>query len=193
ATHHHLRNLNSGKIQVSIGATTILPRGGIERPRRRIRATSAASRPRAIGSQVFIPVLRALFISGQRATKTVTATRAESDAVLWQHKIRFVFRRRLRFERIPRHTQRPRIGRIKRAAFSGRDVLHASIDTCRIRIITNNSTTFRTKHIGTNRTIGQRIAARRIDSRNRKRTRKRGSGRKTEGMIHQRSKSGDVH
>ncbi|WP_244117008.1 TetR-like C-terminal domain-containing protein, partial [Burkholderia contaminans] len=30
ATHHHLRNLNSGKIQVSIGATTILPRGEVE-------------------------------------------------------------------------------------------------------------------------------------------------------------------
>lgn len=183
-----LRHRRIKRIRRTVRATR-----GIERPRRRIRATAAASRPRAIGSQVFIPVLRALFISGQRTTKTVAATRAERDAVLWQHKISFMFRRRLRFERVPRHTQRPRIRRIEWAAFSGRDVLRASIDTRRMPIITSHSTTFRTKHIGTHRTIGQRIAARRIDSRNRKRTRKRGSGRKTEGMIHQRSKSGDVH
>lgn len=167
---------------------------GIVRALRRIRAATA-SRPRAVGPQVFIPVLLALFVSRQRATKTIAATRAERDAIRGQHQIGFMLRRRWRcLKPIARHTQRPRIRRIERTTLHGRRVLHAAtVHTCRMPVITSSSTPLGAKHIGPGRPIGQRIAARRIGGGNRKRTRKRGGGRKTEGMIHQRSKSGDVH
>lgn len=165
----------------------------IVRTSRRIRAATSG-RSRSVSPQIFIPVLLALLVSGQRATKTIAATRAERDAIRGQHQIGFMLRRRWRcLKPIARHTQRPRIRRIERAPFHGRRVLHAaSAHTCRMPIITSSSTPLRAKHIGPGRPIDERIAARRIGGGNRKRTRKRGGGRKTEGMIHQRSKSGDV-
>ncbi|EDT06185.1 hypothetical protein BamIOP4010DRAFT_0273 [Burkholderia ambifaria IOP40-10] len=166
---------------------------GIVRALRRILATTSG-RPRAVGPQVFIPVLLTLFVPGQRAAEAIAATRAERNAIRGQCQIGFVFRRRRRcHERIARHTQRPRIRRIERASFHGRGELHAaSANTHRMPVITSRGTSLRAKHIGTCRPLGQRIATRSIGCGNRKRTRKRGGGRKTEGMIHQRSKSGDV-
>ncbi len=167
---------------------------GVVRPHRRIRATTT-SRPRAVISQVLVPVLLALFISRQRATKTIAAACAERDAIRGQYQIGFVLRRMRRCrKRIARHTQRPRIRRIERATLHGRSVLHAATaHTCRMPVIANSSTPLRTKHIGTGRPIDQRIATGSISCRNRKRTRKRGGGRQAKRMIHQRSQSGDVH
>lgn len=173
---------------------TVRAARGIVRPRWRIRAATT-SWPRAVVSQVLVPVLLALFISRQRATKTIAATRAERDAIRGQYQIGFVLRRRRRcYKPIARHTQRPRIRRIERTTLHGRSVLHAAtVHACRMPIITSSSTPLRTKHIGPGRPIGQRIATGSIGSGNRKRTRKRGGGRQAKRMIHQRSQSGDVH
>lgn len=143
----------------------------IVRPLRRIR-TAATSRPRSVSAQVFIPVLRALFISRHRATKTILPTRAERDSVRRQYKIGLVFNRRRRHhERIARHPQRSRIRRIERTGLHRRGVLRATVaHTRRMPVIPSRSPTLRPKHIGTHRPIGQRVAPGSIDSRNRKRT-----------------------
>lgn len=173
---------------------TVRAARGIVRPRWRIRAATT-SWLRAVISQVLVPVLLALLVTGHCAAKTIAATCAERDAIRGQYQIGFVLRRRRRcHEPIARHTQRPRIRRIERTTFRGRSVLHAAtVHTCRMPIITSSRTPLRTKHIGASRPIGQRIAPRSIDGGNRKRTRKRGGGRQAKRMIHQRSQSGDVH
>ncbi|MBM2653250.1 hypothetical protein [Burkholderia diffusa] len=124
-------------------------------------------------------------MSWQRATEAIAAARAERDAIRGPYRIAgLAFDRRLRLERIARNPQRPRIRRIERTAFNRRRVLRAPRRERRTRIMRSPGPTFRTKHVGSARTIDQRIAARSVGNGNGKRTSKRGGGRKTERMIH---------